>query len=296
MNVGKTVFSQLTDHIDEYVFDSIVNKYDGDRRVRQFTCWEQFLCMLFAQLTNRESLRDIETCLRAIGTKLYHSGIRSHISRSTLAEANEKRPWQIYHDLALHLIQEARTLYKDDKLFENISAAVYAFDSTTIDLCLTLFPWAHAATFQKTHAAIKLHTLFEVQQKMPTFIRVSAANAHDVNFMDTLIYEPGAFYIFDRGYIDYSRLNRIEKEKAYFVIRAKNNLRFIRIASLSVDKATGIIVDQRIKLKTFYSLLDYPELLRRIKYRDEVHDQTYAYLTNNFQLSALTIAQLYKAR
>lgn len=181
-------------------------------------------------------------------------------------------------------------------MFDDISAAVYAFDSTTIDLCLTLFPWAHAETFQKTNAAIKLHTLFEVQQKMPTFIRVSAAKAHDVNFMDALSYEPGAFYIFDRGYIDYSRLNRIEKEKAYFVIRAKNNLRFIRIASLSVDKSTGIIVDQRIKLQIFYSLKDYPEFLRRIKYHDEVHDQTYAYLTNNFQLNALTIARLYRAR
>ena len=296
MNVGKTVFSQLTDHIDEYVFKSIVKKQRGDFRVRHFSCWEQFLCMLFAQLTGRDSLRDIETCLRAVGNKLYHSGIRSRISRSTLAEANETRPWQIYHDFAMHLIREARSLYHTEKLFADISTAIYAFDSTTIDLCLTLFPWAHAAAYQKTNAAVKVHTLFEVQQKIPTFIRVSAARAHDVNFMDALIYEPGAFYIFDRGYIDFSRLYRIDQGKAFFVIRAKQSLRFTRIESMSVDKSTGILVDQRIKLKIFYSVQSYPDQLRRIKYYDATHDQNYVYLTNNFHLDSLTIANLYRAR
>ena len=296
MNVGRTVFSQLTDFINDYVFISIVDQHNGNNRVRHFTCWEQFLCMLFAQLTNRESLRDVETCLRAVGKRLYHAGIHSIVSRSTLAEANENRPWQIYQDLALHLIREARGLYRDEKLFSDIDTAVYAFDSTTIDLCLTLFPWARAAAYQKSNAAIKIHTLFEVQQKIPTFIRVSEAIAHDVNFMDTLLYEPGAFYIYDRGYYDFLRLHRIENEKAFFVIRAKHNLRFTRIESFSVDKTKGVMVDQRIKFHGFQALLDYPDQLRRIKYYDSVHDHTYVYLTNNFQLNSFTIAELYRAR
>jgi len=296
MNIGRTVFTQLTDYIDGYVFHTIVDKHKGNERVRHFTCWEHYLCMLFAQLTNRESLRDVETCLRAAGTKLYHAGIRSRVSRSTLADANEHRPWQMYHDIAQYLIREARVLYRNNKMFSKINTAVYAFDSTTIDLCLTLFPWARAAVYQKTNAAIKVHTLFDVQQKIPTFIRVSAANAHDVNFMDTLVYEPGAFYVFDRGYVDFSRLNRIENEKAFFVIRAKKSLRFIRVASLSVDKTTGVRVDQRVRLQVFYSLKEYPDQLRRIKYYDAAHDQTYVYLTNNFQLNSLTIAELYQAR
>jgi hypothetical protein len=296
MNIGRTVFSQLTDYIDEYVFNSIVNEYKGNYRVRQFTCWEQFLCMLFAQLTNRESLRDVETCLRAVGKKLFHAGIRTHVSRSTLADANERRPWQIYHDLALHLIKEARVLYRDEKLFLEIDAAVYAFDSTTIDLCLKLFPWAHAAVYQKTNAAIKLHTLFEVQQKIPSFIRVSAAKAHDVNFMDAIPYEAGAFYIFDKGYLDFARLYHIDNEKAFFVIRAKHNMRFTRLESFAVDKETGVQVDQRIKFSVFYSHLKYPDHLRRIKYYDPVHDHTYVYLTNNFLLNPFTIAELYRAR
>lgn len=296
MNVGRTVFSQLTDHLDEYIFKTIVDKHKGNARIRHFTCWEQYLCMLFAQLTNRESLRDIETCLRAAGTKLYHAGIRSRVSRATLAEANEHRPWQIYHDLAQHLIREARLLYRNEKMFSEITTAVYAFDSTTIDLCLTLFPWARAAIYQKTNAAIKVHTLFEVQQKIPTFIRVSAAMTHDVNFMDTLSYEPGAFYIFDRGYTDFFRLHRIDEEKAFFVIRARKSLRFARIESLPVDKTTGVQVDQKIKLQVFYSLRGYPDHLRRIKYYDPEHDQTYVFLTNNFLLNAFTIAQLYRAR
>lgn len=296
MNVGRTVFSQLTDYIDEYVFDSIVTEHKGNYRVRQFTCWEQLLCMLFAQLTNRESLRDVETCLRAVGKKLYHAGIRSHVSRSTLADANERRPWQIYHDFALHLIKEARVLYRDEKLFSEINTAVYAFDSTTIDLCLTLFPWAHAAVYQQTNAAIKVHTLFEVQQKIPTFIRVSAAKSHDVNFMDTIPYEAGAFYIFDKGYLDFARLYHIDTEKAFFVIRAKHNMQFTRLESFAVDKETGVRVDQRIRFQGFYSQRNYPDHLRRIKYYDPVHDHTYVYLTNNFLLNPFTIAELYRAR
>ena len=246
MNVGRTVFSQLTDYIDEYVFDSIVTEHKGNYRVRQFTCWEQLLCMLFAQLTNRESLRDVETCLRAVGKKLYHAGIRSHISRSTLADANERRPWQIYHDFALHLIKEARALYRDEKLFSEINTAVYAFDSTTIDLCLTLFPWAHAAVYLITNAAIKVLTLFEVQQKISAFIRVSAAKSHDVNFMDAIPYEAGAFYILDKWYLDFARFYHIDAEKAFFVIRAKHNMQFIRLKSFAVDKETSVRVDQRI--------------------------------------------------
>lgn len=296
MNIGRTVFSQLTDFINDYVFISIVDQHKGNNRVRHFTCWEQFLCMLFAQLTNRESLRDVETCLRAVGKRLYHAGIHSVVSRSTLAIANENRPWQIYQDLALHLIREARGLYRDEKLFSDIDAAVYAFDSTTIDLCLTLFPWARAAVYQKTNSAIKIHTLFEVQQRIPSFIRVSEAIAHDVNFMDALLYEPGAFYVYDRGYYDFLRLHRIENEKAFFVIRAKHNLRFTRIESFSVDKTKGVMVDQRIKFHGFQALLDYPDQLRRIKYYDSVHDHTYVYLTNNFQLNSFTIAELYRAR
>ena len=292
----KNSLCTIIDYIDEYIFKTIVDKHHGNSCVRNFTCWEQFLCMFFAQLTNRESLRDVETCLRAVGRKLYHAGIRSRVSRSTLAEANERRPWLMYHDLAQHLIQEARQLYRDEKLFAEITTAVYAFDSTTIDLCLTLFPWAHAAVYKRTNAAIKVHTLFDVQQKIPTFIRISAAMVHDVNFMDALAYEPGAFYVFDRGYVDFSRLKRIDTEKAFFVIRAKRSLRFTRIESLQVDKTTGIMVDQKIKLDVYYSLRDYPDYLRRIKYCDQEHDQTYVYLTNNFVLSAFTIAQLYRAR
>ncbi len=296
MNIGRTVFSQLTDYVDEYNFDLIVNRHKGNFRVRQFTCWEQFLCMLFAQLTNRESLRDVETCLRAVGKKLYHAGIHSNVSRSTLADANERRPWQIYHDLALHLIKKARILYHDEKLFSDINTAVYAFDSTTIDLCLTLFPWAHAAVYQKTNAAIKVHTLFEVQQKIPTFIRISAAKFHDVNFMDSIPYEAGAFYIFDRGYLDFARLYHIDTEKAFFVIRAKQNMQFTRLESFTVDKETNVRVDQRIKFQGFYSQRNYPDHLRRIKYYDPVHDHTYVYLTNNFLLNPFTIAELYRAR
>lgn len=296
MNIGRTVFSQIMDFVNEYDFKTIVETYDGDSRVRHFTCWEQFLCMAFAQLTGRESLRDTVICLRAVGTKLYHAGVRSRISRSTLADANERRPWEIYRDLAQHLIHEARTLYRNDKSFAEIVTAVYAFDSTTIDLCLTLFPWAHAAVYQKANAAIKMHTLFEVQQKIPTFIRISSAILHDVNFMDAIEYEPGAYYIFDRGYYDFSRLKHIDSEKAFFVIRAKRALHFSRIISAAVDKSTGIMVDQQILLKNFYAHRDYPDRLRRIKYYDAVHDITYTYLTNNFQLRALTIAQLYHAR
>jgi Domain of unknown function (DUF4372)/Transposase DDE domain len=296
MNIERTIFSQLMGYISDYAFETIVDKYKGNVRVRHFTCWEQYLCMAFAQLTNRESLRDIETCLRAVGTKLYHTGIRSRVSRSTLADANEHRPWLIYHDLAQHLIREARTMYGNEKIFSDITTAIYAFDSTTIDLCLTLFPWARAAVYKKRNAGIKLHTLFEVQQKIPSFVRVSAAMVHDVNLMDALVYEPGAFYIFDRGYIDFLRLKRIDTEKAFFVIRAKRSLRFTRVESLHVNKALGVRADQTIKLKVFYSRRDYPDRLRRIKYYDIVHDQSYVYLTNNFLLDPLTIAQLYRAR
>ncbi len=244
MNIGRTVFSQLMDYVPAHIFRQAVKRHNGNLRVRRFSCWDQFVSMAFAQLTYRESLRDIASCLRSLGPKLYSSGIRHRVSRSTLADANELRSWHIYHDLALALIDRARTLYRNEAAFRELQSAVYAFDSTTIERCLTLFPWAHAAGHIKTCAAVKLHTLLDINTKIPTFVRISAANVHDMLMLDELIYEPGAFYVLDRGYMDFTRLKHIDASKAFFVIRAKQALHFTRINSNRVDKSSGLRVDQ----------------------------------------------------
>ena len=296
MNVGRTVFSQLMDFIPIDDFRQSVKRYKGNRRVRKFSCWEQFLCMAFAQLTYRESLRDIETCLQSLGSQLYHSGIRSKVARSTLADANERRSWQIYHELALVLIERARILYREDCFFSELEHTLYAFDSTMIELCLTLFPWAHASGNIKTTAAVKLHTLLDLHTKIPTFVRVSPANVHDVLMLDELVYEAGAFYILDRGYMDFRRLYRIDQSKAFFVIRAKAGLHFSRVYSSSVDKSTGLRSDQTINLDVWRTHHEYPDHLRRVRFFDSEHDRMLVFLTNNFTLDALVVTQLYHSR
>ena len=296
MNFGRTVFSQLMDRIDHNEFHRIVASHRGNARKLTFSCWDQYLCMAFAQLTYRESLRDIESCLRALGAKLYHAGIRSPISRSTLAYANEHRPWQIYRDLTLSLIAQARALYANDRLMNEIDAAIYALDATVIDVCLQLFPWAKAQQHLKTTAAVKLHTLLEVQQNLPVFARGSVANLYEVHLLDELIFEPGSFYLLDRGYTDFRRLKLIDSSGAFFVIRAKRHLRFARLESHPVDKARGVMVDQSIHLIIKRSVEGYPDRLRRIKVFDAENRRTLVFLTNNFQLDAHIIADLYRLR
>lgn len=293
MNQGQTILSQIMDYIPRHSFYSCVNKYHGDYRIRTFTCWEQFIVMAFAQLTYRESLRDIETCLRAMQNKLYHLGIKSNISRSTLADANEKRDWKIYADFANILIKEAKELYKDEKFFNELDETIYALDSTTIDLCLSLFPWAK---FRSTKGAIKVHTLLNLQNNIPAFINITDGSVHDVNILDELITEIGAFYIIDRGYTDFERLYTLNINNAYFVIRAKSNLQFQRIYSHQVDRSQGLICDQSIFLKGFYPLKNYPTKLRRIKYFDSLNEKRLTFITNNFSLPAITIANLYRQR
>jgi hypothetical protein len=296
MNIGKSVFSQLMDEIDQHEFRQLVHRHKRGGRKYRFSCWEQFLAMAFAQLTYRESLRDIETCLHSLGAKLYHSGIRTEVSRSTLAHANEHRPWQIYRDLTLSLIARARVLYQDDRLISELESAVYALDATVIELCLKLFPWAKAAHHQKTTAGIKLHTQLDVQSTLPVFARVSEADMHEVRILDEILFEPGAFYIVDRAYTDFARLNKIDHAGAFFVIRAKKGLRFTRVASHLVDKAWGVRVDQTIRLEVPRSLQGYPDCLRRIKFFDLEQERTFIFLTNNFVLDAMTIAELYHKR
>ncbi len=296
MHVGRTVFSQLMDFVPYKEFLRIVKRHRGEYRVRHFSCWEQFLTMAFAQLTYRESLRDIETCLRSLGSTLYHSGIRSTISRSTLADANERRPWKIYQDLALVLIDRARVLYRDERLLREIDNAVYALDATTIDLCLALFPWARAQAHQATCGGVKLHTLLDIQRNLPVFARVSVAHLYEVYVLDDLVFEPGAFYIFDRAYTDFTRLKRIDSSGAFFVIRAKKHLRFARMLSHPVDKTHGVNVDQTIHLVIKRSLEGYPDALRRIKFFDMEKNRTFVFLTNNFLLDAALIAELYRSR
>jgi hypothetical protein len=296
MNVGRTVFSQLMEFIPQNEFRTIVKHYHGEYRVRHFSCWEQYLTMAFAQLTYRESLRDIEVCLRSFGPSLYHSGIRSTVSRSTLADANEKRPWDIYRDLTHMLIVRARELYRNDRLLSDIDSAVYALDATTIELCLALFPWAQAQNHQATCAGVKLHTLLDVQRNIPVFARVSVASLYEVHILDELIFEPGAFYVLDRGYTDFRRLKVIDTCRAFFVIRAKKHLRFVRTVSHPVDKTRGINVDQTIHLVIKRSVEGYPDALRRIKFHDLEKDRTFVFLTNNFLLDAVVIAELYRSR
>ena len=294
MNQGQTVFSQVFSFIDRYQFDKCVLRYRGNFKVQSFTCWEQFLTMGFAQLTYRESLRDIEACLGAIGKKTYHIGIKGKVSKSTLADANENRDWRIYADFAQILISEARQLYKDDNDFAiDLEGTVYALDSTTIDLCLNLFPWAR---FRKAKGAVKMHTLLDLKGNIPSFIYISDGLLSDVNILDDLCIEPGATYIMDRGYIDWERLFWIEANCAFFITRAKSNLAFKRIFSRPVDKSEGLVCDQTITLKIDKAKQAYPVKLRRIVYYDKTTGNKLVFLTNNFTLSALVIAALYKQR
>ena len=293
MNSGCTVFSQLVQFVPMHEFRKCVRRYDGNRRVRCFSCWDQFLSMAFAQLTYRESLRDIEACLRSLPNRLYHMGIRGRVSRSTLADANEKRDWRIYADLAQILIRIARDLYADDDFAVNLENTAYALDSTTIDLCMSLFPWAH---FKSAQHAIKLHTLLDLRGNIPTFIRITPAQLHDVNILDQITPEPGAFYVMDRAYLDFERLYAFHLAHAFFVTRARRNFRCRRLYSHPVDHRTGLVCDQTIELVWFYPAQGYPDRLRRIKYVDPKTRHRLVFLTNHFQLPALTIAQVYRCR
>lgn len=293
MYTGSYVFSQLTSFLPLVEFRKCVHRYHGHYKVQSFSCLDQFLCMMFAQLTYRESLRDIESCLRAMQPKLYHMGIRGRVSRSTLADANEHRDWRIYADFAQVLIGHARDLYKGESLLVDLDETIYALDSTTIDLCLSLFPWAQ---FRKRKSAIKLHTLLDLRGSIPSFIDITTGRIHDVNILDWLVLEPGSFYIMDRGYIDYGRLYQFQQHAAFFVIRAKSNLKFKRLYSQPVDKSTGLKCDQIGRLTGFYSAKDYPEKIRRVKLFDTETQRTFVYLTNNMTVSAWIIAQVFKYR
>ena len=293
MNLGKTLFAQIMEFIPWTSFARIVDRYGGDSRVRSLSCPEQFRAMAFAQLTYRESLRDIETCLLANQTKLYGMGFRSPVKRSTLADANEGRDWHIWADLAALLIRRARKLYCDDSFGIDLDNTVYALDATTIDLCLSLFPWA---PFRSAKAAVKLHTLLDLRGNIPAFIHISDGKTHEVNVLDILPIEAGAFYVMDRGYLDFSRLFALHQTGAFFVTRAKRGMDARRVYSMPVDRNSGIICDQRIALDGFYVSQHYPEQLRRIRFKDPESGKTLVFLTNNTALPALTIAALYKSR
>ena len=294
MNQGQYVFSQIISLISHRSFHTCVKRYKGDHKTKHFTCWKQFLCMAFGQLTHRESLNDTILCLCANAQKLYHLGIGEIISKSTLSKANENRNWHIYSDLAKLLMREAKTLYLNDSDLDiEIKNNVFAIDATTIDLCLSAFWWAD---FRSTKAGIKVHTQLDLKTSIPEFVQVTTASVHELNILDMLRYEPGSFYVVDRGYIDFDRLYRIHLEHAFFITRARNDFRFRRIKSQDCDKLSGILCDQIIGLKNFYVLRDYPENLRRIKLYDAEHKRTLVFLTNNFSLKATDIAQLYKHR
>jgi len=290
---GQSIFSQIMDFVPMYEFRKCVQRYHGNYKVRDFSCWNQFLCLAFAQLTYRESLRDIVCCLRSMERKLYHMGFRGNISRSTLADANETRDWRIYADFAQVLIHIARGLYKDDGFGVELDNTVYALDSTTIDLCLSLFPWAQ---FRKQKGAIKLHTLLDLRGNLPSYIQITDGKVHDVNILDDLIPEPGSFYIMDRGYIDFARLYTLTQFCAFFVTRAKTNIQFRRLYSHPVDRSIGLRCDQTILLTGYYSSKGYPDKLRRTSYYDAETEKLLTFLSNNFIIPALTIAQLYKCR
>ena len=293
MNLGKTLFAQLMDFLPWKTFHRIVDRHDGDRYVKSMTCAEQFRVMAFAQLTYRESLRDIEVCLSAQSAKRYHMGFRQEIKRSTLADANETRDWRIHAAFAEHLIAQARKLYVGDSLGFELENTAYALDSTTIDLCLSVFPWA---PFRTTKAAVKMHTLLDLRGNIPTFIHISDGKLHDVNVLDVLVPEAGAIYVMDRGYVDFERLHAMHQASAFFVTRAKSNTRLRRVYSAQVDRDTGIICDQTVALVGYYSSRDYPTHLRRIRFKDPESGKTLVFLTNNFVLPAATICALYKAR
>ncbi len=293
MHAGKLVFAQLTSHLPLSTFRRCVAAYGGEHKVKSFSCLEQFLCLAFAQLTYRESLRDIEACLRAQSDKLYHMGIRSRISRSTLADANEARDWRIHAAFAQRLITMARKLYIDEPFGVDLNETVYALDATTIDLCLSVFPWA---PFRTTKAAVKLHTLLDLRGNIPAFIHISDGKMHEVNILDQLLPEAGAFYVMDRGYLDFKRLYRLHAAGSFFVTRGKSNLKAQRRYSRPVDRSTGLICDQTIVLTGFYSSQDFETPLRRIRFNDPKTGKRLVFLTNNFVLPALTITELYRCR
>ena len=293
MNRGKLVFAQVTQHVPLTTFRRCVARYGGEHKVKSFSCLEQYLCMAFAPLTYRESLRDIEACLRAQASKLYHMGIKSRVSRSTLADANEVRDWRIYAEFAQSLIGIARRLYAGEPFGVDLKDTVYALDASTIDLCLSVFPWA---PFRSTKAAIKLHTLLDLRGNIPTFLHISDGTLHDVNVLDLLLPEPGAFYVMDRGYLDFKRLHRLHDAGSFFVTRAKSNLQAQRRYSHPVDRSTGLMCDQTIVLTGFYSCQDFATPLRRIRFKDPVTGKRLVFLSNNFALPALTITELYRCR
>jgi hypothetical protein len=293
MNAGKVLFAQLMDFLPWTSFARSVARYGGDRRVRSLSCAEQFRAMAFAQLTYRESLRDIEACLGVQPNRLYHLGFRSPVRRSTLAEANENRDWRIHAEVAQRLMTQARRLYARDGFGVELDSAVYALDSTTIDLCMSLFPWAH---FRSTKSAVKMHTLLDLRGSVPAFVRVTTGDTHDVHMLDQIALEPGAFYVMDRGYLDFARLYRLHLAGAFFITRAKSNLDASRVYSAPADRAAGIVADQTVALNGPLSHLRYPGHLRRIRFRDPATGKTLVFLTNQFPLPAMTICALYKSR
>jgi Domain of unknown function (DUF4372)/Transposase DDE domain len=293
MNAGRTIFSQLIGHLPHKEFQKCVVRYRGDSNLRGFSCWDQYLAMAFAQLTYRESLRDIEACLRAMRGKLYHMGFRGKVSRSTLADANETHDWRVFADFAQVLIGIARPLYAADPIGVELAQSLYALDSTTIDLCLNLFPWAR---FRRHKAAVKMHTLLDLRGSIPTFIRITDGKVHDVNILDELVTEAGAFYVMDRGYVDFERLYRFTLASAFFVVRTKTNVLLQRRYSHPVDKNTGVRSDQTVVLQSYQSASVYPDPLRKVCYVDAESGKRLVFLTNNFALPALTVAQIYKQR
>jgi len=293
MYSGRVVLAQVMDFLPRHEFNACVRRYRGDYRVRGFSCRDQFLCMAYAQLTFRESLRDLEICLRSLPTKLYHAGFRGRVSRSTLADANQSRDWRIYADLAQVLIAQARRLYAHDDFGVTLETAAYALDSTTIDLCLALFPWA---PFRRHKAAVKLDTLLDLRGNIPTFVRISPGNRHEISVLDELQFEPGAFYIMDKGFLDFARLYRLQQQAAFFITRAKRNQDYGRLCARAVDKSTGLRSDQSIRLRGPLVAKKYPDALRRVGYVDTERDKRLVFLTNNFTLPALTIARLYRCR
>jgi hypothetical protein len=293
MHLGRLIFAQLMDHLPPYEFQKCVARYSGDYKFRGFTCLDQFLCLAFAQLTFRESLRDIEACLRSVESKLYHMGFRGKVSRSTLADANEAHDWRIYADLAQVLIHIARPMYAGESLGFDLDNTVYALDSTTIDLCLSVFPWAR---FRARKAAIKMHTLLDLRGPIPTFIEVSEGKLHDVNILDTIVPEPASFYLMDRAYVDFQRLHVLHRAGAFFVTRTKRGVLFRRRSSHPVDFSTGLLSDHTVVLASASSRKHYPDPLRRIHYHDLDQDRHLRFLTNNFDLAALTVCLLYKSR
>jgi len=293
MNTGSTIFSQLVGFLSHYEFQKCVSRYDGEHKVKSFSCWDQYLCMAFAQLTYRESLRDIEACLRVAKDKLYHMGIRSKVSRNTLSNANMVRDWRIFADFGQELIAEARILYANEDFGVDLDETIYALDSTTIDLCLSLFPWAH---FRKNKGAVKMHTLLDVRGSIPTLVNITHGKVHDVNILDTLPLEAGSIYVMDRGYLDFARLHTIHLAGAFFVTRAKHNTQLRRLYSHPVEKSTGVQCDQTVTLTGLQSKKDYPGQLRRIRYFDVEQSRSLVFLSNHFTLPALTISNTYRCR